>query len=222
MVHQSKRAIIDLTKSNSTGMEDVDGKYHYVPFGEKFIVHPGRFVLGSTLEWLRFPNNIGGYITGKSSLGRRGLIIETAAGVQPGFCGTLTLEIANVGEVPIAITPGMRVAQIFFHELCGDEATSVSKYSGRRRPILADTIRCPSSIGPPAKYATVGPRLIYTPSYVNIMDCQLIHAWRHCAIAWAGASSYCAPSQSLGGAASGTHSLLSSTGKRSATRGSMP
>lgn len=136
VVHQSKRAIIDLAKSDATGMEEIDGKYYHVPFGGKFIVHPGRFVLGSTLEWLRFPNNVGGYITGKSSLGRRGLIIETAAGVQPGFCGTLTLEIANVGEVPIAITPGMRVAQIFFHELHGDEAESPSRYSGRRRPIF--------------------------------------------------------------------------------------
>lgn len=135
-VHQSKRSLIDLTKNDSAGMEEIDGKYHYVPFGERFIVHPGRFVLGATLEWLRFPNNIGGYITGKSSLGRRGLIIETAAGVQPGFSGTLTLEIANVGEVPIAITPGMRVAQIFFHELRGDEGRAPSRYSGRRRPIF--------------------------------------------------------------------------------------
>lgn len=136
VVHQSKRAIIDLTRSDLAGMEEIDGKYYYVPFGERFIVHPGRFVLGATLEWLRLPNGIGGYITGKSSLGRRGLIIETAAGIQPGFCGTLTLEIANVGEVPIAIMPGMPVAQIFFHELRGDEAEASSRFSGRRRPIF--------------------------------------------------------------------------------------
>ena len=135
-VHQSKRALIDLTRDDPTGMEEIDGRYFYVPVGDEFIVHPGRFVLGSTLEWLRFPNNIGGYITGKSSLGRRGLIIETAAGVQPGFCGTLTLEIANVGEVPIAVMPGMRVAQLFFHELRGDEGNSPSRFSGRRRPIF--------------------------------------------------------------------------------------
>lgn len=136
VVQQSKRETIDLTKNDSAGMEEIDGKYFYVPIGDRFIIHPGRFVLGSTLEWLRFPNNIGGYITGKSSLGRRGLVIETAAGVQPGFCGTLTLEIANVGEVPITVTPGMRIAQVFFHELRGEEKDVPSRYSGRRRPIF--------------------------------------------------------------------------------------
>lgn len=136
VIQQSKRGVIDLTKNDPAGIEEIDGKYYYVPFRKEFIVHPGRFVLGCTLEWLRFPNNIGGYITGKSSLGRRGLVIETAAGVQPGFCGTLTLEIANVGEVPIAVTPGMRIAQLFFHELRGDEAEAPSRFSGRRRPIF--------------------------------------------------------------------------------------
>lgn len=136
VVQQSRREVIDLTTDDPMGFEEIDGKYYYVPFGGKFIVHPGRFVLGSTLEWMKFPKNVGGYITGKSSLGRRGLVIETAAGVQPGFCGTLTLEIANVGEVPVAIAPGMRIAQVFFHELKGDEADSPSRYSGRRRPIF--------------------------------------------------------------------------------------
>ncbi|MDQ6436146.1 dCTP deaminase [Mesorhizobium sp. LHD-90] len=136
VVQQSKRSIIDLAKNDPAGIEEIDGKYYYIPFQENFIVHPGRFVLAATLEWLRFPQNIGGYITGKSSLGRRGLVIETAAGVQPGFCGTLTLEIVNVGEVPIAITPGMRIAQLFFHELRGEEGVKTSRYSGRRKPIF--------------------------------------------------------------------------------------
>ncbi len=136
VIQQSRRSIIDLTRPDPAGIEEIDGKYYYVPFDQSFIVHPGRFVLGATLEWLRFPDNVGGYITGKSSLGRRGLVIETAAGVQPGFSGTLTLEIANVGEVPIAVTPGMRIAQLFFHELRGEEGESPSRYSGRRKPIF--------------------------------------------------------------------------------------
>jgi dCTP deaminase len=136
VLQQSKRSEIDLTKSEKNGIEEIDGKYYYVPFGEKFIVHPGRFVLGVTLEWLRFPYDIGGYITGKSSLGRRGLIIETAAGIQPGFSGCLTLEIFNCGEVPIGITPGMRIAQIFFHDISGEKAERDSKFSGRRKPIF--------------------------------------------------------------------------------------
>jgi dCTP deaminase len=136
VLQQSKRSEIDLTKSENDGIEEIDGKYYYVPFGEKFIVHPGRFVLGVTLEWLRIPGDIGGYITGKSSLGRRGLIIETAAGIQPGFSGCLTLEIFNCGEVPIGVTPGMRIAQVFFHDVKGDKLEKDSRFSGRRKPIF--------------------------------------------------------------------------------------
>ena len=80
-------------------------KSHYVPFGKKYILQPRTFVLGITLEWIRLPSKIAGYVIGKSSLGRRGLIIATATGVHPGFTGCLTLEISNVGEVPIAIKP---------------------------------------------------------------------------------------------------------------------
>ena len=54
-------------------------KYYFVPFGDKFILHPGQFVLGITFEWLKFPCDVAGFVTGKSSWGRRGLIIETAA-----------------------------------------------------------------------------------------------------------------------------------------------
>lgn len=54
-------------------------KKHFVPFGESFVVHPGRFVLASTLEWLRLPTQLAGYVTGKSTWGRRGIVIETAA-----------------------------------------------------------------------------------------------------------------------------------------------
>ena len=136
VMHQSKRSLIDLSVSDGNGLENTDGKYYYVPFGETFIVHPNRFALGSTLEWLQFPNDVGGHITGKSSLGRRGLIIETAAGIQPGFTGCLTLEIYNAGEVPIAITPGMRIAQIFFHEVKGQPSDQVSQFRGKRKPVF--------------------------------------------------------------------------------------
>ena len=91
-------------------------KLHFVPFGEKFVLHPGRFVLGVTLEWLRLPGCLSGYVTGKSSLGRHGLVIETAAGLHPKFSGCLTLELANVGDTPLEITPGMQICQIFLHE----------------------------------------------------------------------------------------------------------
>lgn len=137
VLHQSKLPQIDLSTSDSGNLELSGGKYSYVPFGQKFVVHPGRFVLAATLEWIRLPRNIGGYITGKSSLGRRGLVIETAFGIQPLFSGCLALEIYNCGEVPIAITPGMRICQVFFHELNGDtQELPGARFKGRRKPIF--------------------------------------------------------------------------------------
>jgi dCTP deaminase len=111
-------------------------RQHFVPFGEGYVLHPGRFVLGATLEWLRLPASFSGYVTGKSSLGRHGLIIETAAGIHPHFSGCLTLELANVGEAPLEIYPGMAVCQIFLHRIEPCAASHLGQFSGRRKPIL--------------------------------------------------------------------------------------
>ncbi|WP_265528311.1 dCTP deaminase [Sphingomicrobium marinum] len=111
-------------------------KEHFIPFGKKFVVHPNTFVLGATLEWLSLPKDISGYVTGKSTLGRHGLIIETAAGVHPGFSGCLTLELANVGEIPLEIWPGMKICQVFFHDIESDAEIDRSVASGFRKPAL--------------------------------------------------------------------------------------
>jgi dCTP deaminase len=111
---------------------------HFVPFGDKFVLHPGRFVLGVTLEWLQLPSALSAYVTGKSSLGRHGLVIETAAGVHPGFSGCLTLELANVGEVPLEIYPGMHVCQLFFHRTMDMPKAAQGSFSGSRKPVLRD------------------------------------------------------------------------------------
>jgi len=113
-------------------------KTHYVPFGSEYYLHPRSFVLGVTLEWIRFPKNLAAYVIGKSSWGRRGLIIATAIGVHPGFKGCLTLELSNVGEIPIAIKPGMRVCQLFLHEVRerGTEWVDRSQFVGLRKPRL--------------------------------------------------------------------------------------
>jgi dCTP deaminase len=85
--------------------------------GEPFIVHPGEFVLGSTLEYVWLTERYVGRLEGRSSLGRIGIIIHSTAGyVDPGFEGTLTLEISNVGKIPVALYPGMRICQISFLE----------------------------------------------------------------------------------------------------------
>ena len=106
-----------------------------------FILHPGEFVLGSTLEVVRLPDDLVARLEGKSSLGRLGLLIHSTAGfVDPGFEGHLTLELSNVANLPIAIYAGMKIGQISFYELStpaespyGTRAAG-SKYQGQRGP----------------------------------------------------------------------------------------
>jgi dCTP deaminase len=82
---------------------------------DSFILHPGEFVLGSTTEVVGIPVDLVGRLDGKSSLGRCGLMIHSTAGyVDPGFRGRLTLELSNAANLPIALYPGMRIAQISF------------------------------------------------------------------------------------------------------------
>ncbi|HEX6370890.1 MAG TPA: dCTP deaminase [Longimicrobium sp.] len=87
----------------------------HVPLGGDFVLHPRQFMLGSTLEYLRFPPNLMGYVEGRSSWGRTGLVIATATVVSPGYAGVLTFEIANVGELPVRLHSGTRIAQIVIH-----------------------------------------------------------------------------------------------------------
>ncbi|MER3405066.1 MAG: dCTP deaminase [Chloroflexota bacterium] len=112
-----------------------------VPDGEPFMLHPGEFVLGSTLEWVQLPDDLVGRLEGKSSLGRLGLLIHSTAGfVDPGFRGHLTLELSNVATLPITLYPGMKIGQISFIMLTtpaehpyGSTVTG-SKYQGQRGP----------------------------------------------------------------------------------------
>jgi dCTP deaminase len=121
----------------SSGRSTLKTNEHFVRFGEDFILHPGRFVLGVTLEWLTLPSNLSGYVSGKSSLGRHGLVIETAAGLHPNFSGCLTLELANVGEVPLAISPGMEICQVFLHRTDGVFAKNPGAFSGQRKASIS-------------------------------------------------------------------------------------
>jgi len=120
------------------GMRTQFTKTHYVPFGDSYFLHPRSFVLGTTLEWVRLPRDLAAYVVGRSSWGRRGLIIATATGVHPGFTGCITLELTNVGEIPIAIKPGMAVCQLFFHEVSGPEAAGGdrSQFAASRKPTV--------------------------------------------------------------------------------------
>jgi dCTP deaminase len=108
---------------------------------EPFMLHPGEFVLGSTLERVAVPDDLVARLEGKSSLGRLGLLIHSTAGfVDAGFDGHITLELANVASLPITLYPGMKIGQISFMEMTspaerpyGQGATG-SKYQGQRGP----------------------------------------------------------------------------------------
>jgi dCTP deaminase len=83
-----------------------------------FVLQPGRFVLGSTLEWVEVPSFLTGRVEGKSTLGRLGILVHVTAGfIDPGFKGNITLELMNVGNVPILLEEGMCISQICFYEL---------------------------------------------------------------------------------------------------------
>jgi dCTP deaminase len=108
---------------------------------EPFILHPGEFVLGQTLEWVELPDDLVARLEGKSSLGRLGLLIHSTAGyVDPGWKGTLTLELSNVANLPIALYSGMRIGQISFFEMSSPVERPYgspelgSKYQGQSEP----------------------------------------------------------------------------------------
>lgn len=85
---------------------------------EPFVLHPGEFALGTTVERITLPADIVGRLEGKSSLGRLGLLIHSTAGyVDPGWEGRLTLELSNVANLPILLTPGMKIGQISFSQM---------------------------------------------------------------------------------------------------------
>ncbi len=112
-----------------------------VPFGGSFMLHPGEFVLGATIERVRVANDLVARLEGKSSLGRLGLLIHSTAGfIDPGFDGHVTLELSNVAQLPITLYPGMRVGQISFlrmtspAELPYGSSALDSKYQHQRGP----------------------------------------------------------------------------------------
>jgi dCTP deaminase len=103
------------TKDISEELRDYQS-YVRRPLGTAFYLHPGEFAIARTLEYVRLPHNLGAQALGRSSWGRLGLIIATATMVQPNFAGTITLELSNVGTVPMVLYVGVRVAQISLFE----------------------------------------------------------------------------------------------------------
>jgi dCTP deaminase len=134
--HNARHPYIDVRKP----MEDLTELVE-VSDEEPFILHPGEFVLGQTLERLRLPDDLVARLEGKSSLGRLGLLIHSTAGfVDPGFEGNLTLELSNVANLPITIYHGMPIGQISFMrmdapvERAYGSGDAGSKYQGQAEP----------------------------------------------------------------------------------------
>jgi dCTP deaminase len=152
--HNHRAAAIDLRDPPGNLTEEVA-----VAPDESFVIHPGEFCLGRTLEWVELPDDIVARIEGKSSLGRLGLIVHATAGFcDPGWKGTLTLELNNLTRVPIKLYPGLLIAQLSFMNLDqaaerpygspelgshyqGQMAATESRYEGDRGSRAAEQIR---------------------------------------------------------------------------------
>ncbi|MEV0647693.1 dCTP deaminase [Phytomonospora sp. NPDC050363] len=109
--------------------------------GEPFVLHPGEFVLGSTLETVSLADDLAARLDGKSSLGRLGLLTHSTAGfIDPGFSGHVTLELSNVANLPITLWPGMKIGQLCIFGLSSPadhpygSAVYGSRYQGQRGP----------------------------------------------------------------------------------------
>jgi dCTP deaminase len=134
--HNARYPFIDVKEPQDDLTELVE-----IADDQPFILHPGEFVLGSTLERLQLPDDLVARLEGKSSLGRLGLLIHSTAGfVDPGWDGHVTLELSNVANLPITIYYGMKIGQVSFVQLSepaerpyGADALG-SKYQGQQGP----------------------------------------------------------------------------------------
>ena len=133
--HNSRYPFIDVKveQADLTELVEVEDR--------SFILHPGEFVLGSTLERIKLPDDLVARLEGKSSLGRLGLLIHSTAGfIDPGWDGHVTLELSNVANLPITIYHGMKIGQISFMQMTEPAATPYgaseigSKYKGQKGP----------------------------------------------------------------------------------------
>lgn len=131
----TKRAYIDVKEPADELMELIE-----VGPEEPMYLHPHEFVLGSTVERVRIPDDLVARLEGRSSLGRLGVVIHSTAGyVDPSFDGHITLEISNLANLPIALYPGMRIGQLSFQQMTTPAEKPYgpargSKYSGQRLP----------------------------------------------------------------------------------------
>ena len=100
---------------------------------EPFIIQPGEFILGSTVEYIEIPDDLVGSLEGRSSIGRLGVIIHSTAGsIECGFKGNITLELANLGKMPVALYPDMRICSLAFFQLSSPAEVPYYKKKGAK------------------------------------------------------------------------------------------
>jgi len=132
------------------------------PFsGVPIVLHPGQLIIGATLEYFKMPLDVMGYVIGRSSWGRLGLIVATATFIDPGFKGVIALELANDGEIPVALYPGIRIAQLVFHKIDTEVKEYTGKYAIQTRPMFSEVLRerdLHLFTGHPTNEAQSGPR----------------------------------------------------------------
>ncbi|MEM7448844.1 MAG: dCTP deaminase [Myxococcota bacterium] len=110
---------------------------------EGFILQPGAFVLGTTFERVRIPDDLVARVEGRSSIGRLAVVVHATAGfIDPGFQGQITLELSNLGRCAVKLYPGMRISQIVFHEMRSPAerpygSARGSKYQGQLGPVAS-------------------------------------------------------------------------------------
>jgi dCTP deaminase len=136
----TQQALID--PADPSSFEQLTNLIH-LQEGERFIVHPGEFVLATTLEHVEIPDDLVARLEGRSSIGRLGIVIHSTAGyIDPGFKGRITLEISNLGRIAVALYPGMRICQIAFEEMSSPVSESygakrTAKYQGQQTTTLS-------------------------------------------------------------------------------------
>jgi len=114
-----------------------------VASGESFVLHPGDFVLGSTVERVKIPADLVARVEGRSSLGRLAIVVHATAGfIDPGFEGQITLELSNLGRTAVKLYPGMRISQIVLQTMTSPAERPYgmgrgSKYQGQSGPVAS-------------------------------------------------------------------------------------
>ena len=128
-----------LDPQNPKTLSDVTTEIR-VKDGEAFTLHSGEFILAATREYVEMPDDLTGRLEGRSSIGRLGVVIHsTAANIECGFRGNITLELANMGRIPVMLYPGMRICSLSFEQLTSPAEVPYykkkgAKYVGQKKP----------------------------------------------------------------------------------------